>query len=147
MHPRIGNPQKVVAPSLFISKDIERHKKHYSSNIQFISFTFIKPLDWKAFGLWFSSLLHADGEKIMRVKGLLDAGEKGPIVLNGVQHIIHPPDHLIEWPESEKQSHLIFILRDIVPESIFHSLKTFQNFLGSVLSYRNLIQPCNSAIS
>jgi G3E family GTPase len=126
-----ANPNRSFIASMFEKKDEKINKNHYSSDIQSISFTFNKPLDWTAFGLWLSSLLHANGENIMRVKGLLDVGEKGPIVLNGVQHIIHPPNHLNEWPEEENQSHLIFILRVIDPDSIFKSLKIFQNFLGS----------------
>ncbi|RSK49218.1 CobW family GTP-binding protein [Bacillus canaveralius] len=125
-----GNFKKgYITPSL--KTEYRENKSHYSSNIKSISFTFKRPLDWTAFGLWLSALLHANGEKIMRVKGLLDVGEKGPIVLNGVQHIIHPPDHLHAWPEESNQSHLIFILRDIDPNAIFESLKTFQYFLNS----------------
>lgn len=101
------------------------------TDIQSISFTFDKPLDWTAFGVWLSMLLHARGEEVLRVKGLLDVGEIGPVVLNGVQHIIHPPDHLDQWPDNEKYSHLVFIVRSIKPESITASLQTFQNFLGS----------------
>lgn len=106
-------------------------KNHYSSTIQSISFTFHNPLDWTAFGLWLSALLHANGEDILRVKGLLDVGEEGPIVLNGVQHIIHPPEHLDAWPEEEHHSHLVFILRTIQPAEIERSLKAFQYFLGT----------------
>lgn len=102
-----------------------------NSNIQSISFTFNKPLNWTAFGLWLSMLLHANGENVLRVKGLLDVGEEGPVVLNGVQHIIHPPDHLNQWPDEERLSHLIFILRSIEPNAISTSLKTFQSFLGT----------------
>ena len=35
-------------------------------------------------------LLHAHGEAVLRVKGLLNVGATGPVVLNGVQHILHP---------------------------------------------------------
>ena len=114
---------------------LSRAPKHNSddngADIQSISFSFAKPLNWTAFGLWLSMLLHAHGENVLRVKGLLDVGEKGPVVLNGVQHIIHPPNHLDEWPDQEKLSHLVFILRSINPETISHSLKTFQHFLGT----------------
>ena len=92
-----------------LQKEQMQPEIHYSSNIQSISFTFHEPLDWTAFGLWLSALLHANGEDILRVKGLLDVGEEGPIVLNGVQHIIHPPEHLETWPNDEKHSHLVFI--------------------------------------
>lgn len=111
---------------------------HYSNDIQSISFTFSKPLNWVAFGLWLSMLLHAEGESVLRVKGLLDVGEEGPIVLNGVQHIIHPPQHLDSWPMGEDVSHIIFILRGISTETLSESLLAFQKFLDtevSVLEY------------
>lgn len=120
-----------VFPLESLKLNSEQNNGHYSTNIKSISFTFNKPLDWTAFGLWLSSLLHANGENIMRVKGLLEVGETGPIVLNGVQHIIHPPEHLSEWPDEDTKSHLIFILKEIDPDAIFQSLKTFQQFLGT----------------
>lgn len=101
------------------------------SNIHSVSFTFGTSLDWTAFGVWLSMLLHARGEEVLRVKGLLDVGETGPVVLNGVQHIIHPPEHLEQWPDHEESSHLVFIIRSIQPESIQKSLETFQDFLGT----------------
>jgi G3E family GTPase len=39
----------------------------------------------------------------------------GPIVLHGVQHVIHPPVHLDEWPNDDRASRLVFIVQDIDP--------------------------------
>ena len=55
---------------------------------------FDEQLDWTAFGIWLTMLLQARGEDILRVKGLLDVGGPGPVVLNGVQHVVHRPVHL-----------------------------------------------------
>ncbi len=63
--------------------------------------TFDGPVDWTAFGIWFSMLLHPRGEDVLRVKGLLDVGGPGPVVLNSVQRIIHPPQHLDEWADED----------------------------------------------
>jgi G3E family GTPase len=104
---------------------------HQGLQIKSISFTFKDQLDWTAFGMWLSMLLHAHGEDVLRVKGLLDVGEQGPIVLNGVQHIIHQPDHLSQWPTEEKYSYCVFIVRTIDPNLIRESLQTFQFMLGS----------------
>ncbi|MEX2416275.1 MAG: GTP-binding protein [Paenibacillaceae bacterium] len=97
-----------------------------------ISITFDRPIDWHAFGVWLSMLLYANGEKILRVKGLLDVGEDGPVSLNGVQHIIHPPEHLEGWPDWDHRSHIVFICRNLDPEEILVSLKAFQQSLGAV---------------
>lgn len=102
-----------------------------SSEVKSISFFFSSPLNWTAFTLWLSLLLHTHGENVLRVKGLLDVGEDAPINLNGVQHIIHPPIHLDAWPEDVSESFMVFIVRNIDPLLILHSLETFQRYIGS----------------
>lgn len=104
---------------------------NHTSQIQSISFAFLQPLNWNSFGVWLSLLLYARGENILRVKGMLDVGETGPIILNGVQHIIHPPIHLSEWPENMQISHIVFIMKDIPTTLLKQSLLSFQTFLGT----------------
>ena len=53
-----------------------------------------------ALGLWLSLLLHRHGERVLRVKGLLAVdGADTPVVIHGVQHVLHPPVRLPRWPE------------------------------------------------
>jgi G3E family GTPase len=87
--------------------------------------TFDEPLDWTAFGIWLTMLLQARGEDILRVKGLLDVGAEGPLVLNGVQHVVHPPEHLPEWPDEDRRSRLVFIGRGIEERVLARSLAAF----------------------
>lgn len=78
--------------------------------IRTVSLVFDKPLDWAAFGVWLSMLLHRYGEQILRVKGILDlAGVERPTVVHGVQHLLHPPVHLPSWPPGSRQSRLVLI--------------------------------------
>jgi G3E family GTPase len=76
-------------------------------------------------------LLHARGEDVLRVKGLLDVGEAGPVLLNGVQHVIHPPDHLEEWPDEDHRSRIVFITRGIHSEELLASLEAFRHLIGA----------------
>ena len=96
-----------------------------------VSVTFDGAVDWTAFGIWFSMLLNARGEDVLRVKGLLDVGETGPVVINGVQHTIHPPEHLDEWPDEDHRSRIVFITRRIHPEELLGSLLAFRRLLGA----------------
>jgi G3E family GTPase len=83
-------------------------------------------VDWTAFGVWLSALLHRHGSNVLRVKGLLNVPDaQGPIVLHGVQNMIHPPVHLDEWPDSDHASRLVFIVQDLEPERIRRSLLLF----------------------
>lgn len=91
------------------------------------------PIDWTAFGLWLTMLLHVHGNRILRVKGLLNvAGADTPVVVNGVQHLVHPPFHLAQWPDADRRSRLVFITEGLAPEILGASLATF-NALGARL--------------
>lgn len=103
----------------------------HDRGVRSMSIKFYEPLDWTAFGLWMSMLLYAHGEKMMRIKGMVDVGDEGPIVINGVQHIIHPPSHLAGWNGEERNSQIVFIMKDLEPRQLMDSLVAFQNILGS----------------
>jgi G3E family GTPase len=97
-----------------------------------VSLTFDGSVDWTAFGIWLSMLLHARGEDVLRVKGLLDVGERGPVLVNGVQHTIHPPEHLDRWPDEDHRSRIVFITKGIRPEELLGSLEAFRKLLGAM---------------
>jgi len=107
------------------------HGSEHTGETYSLSLAFESPLDWRAFGLWLSMLLHVHGEAILRVKGLLDVGEEGPVVLNGVQHIVHPPEHLDRWPDKDQRSRIVFITRALAPERLVASLCAFHQLLGA----------------
>jgi G3E family GTPase len=96
-----------------------------------VSLTFDGSVDWTAFGVWLSMLLHARGEDVLRVKGMLDVGGEGPVVVNGVQHTIHPPEHLDSWPDEDRTSRIVFITKGIPPEELLGSLEAFRGMLGA----------------
>jgi G3E family GTPase len=95
------------------------------------SLTFDGPVDWAAFGIWFSMLLHARGEDVLRVKGLLDIGEAGPVLLNGVQHVVHPPEHLDQWSDEDRRSRIVLIARGVRSEELLASLEAFRPIIGA----------------
>lgn len=98
----------------------------HSSNIKSFSLRIEEEIDWAAFGVWLTSLLHRHGGEVLRVKGLLNVSDAlGPVVLNGVQHVIHPPVHLAEWPDDDRASRLVFVVQGIAPDDLRHSLATF----------------------
>jgi G3E family GTPase len=84
-----------------------------------------EPLDWTAFGIWLAMLLQARGRDLLRVKGLLNVGGAGPLLLNGVQHVVHPPEHLDRWPDEDHRSRIVFIGRGLEREPVERSLLAF----------------------
>ena len=103
------------------------HDQHaHTRGVESFTFSFDTPLDWTAFGIWLSLLLHRHGEQVLRVKGLLNVeGVATPVLINGVQHIVHPPSHLVAWPDDDHRSHLIFIVQDLPRGQIENALMVF----------------------
>ena len=88
---------------------------------------FDTPLDWRMFGIWLTMLLDQHGERVLRMKGLLNVGvQRGPLLLEGVQHVMHAPRHLREWPDEDRRSRLVFIVRDLDVDLLHDSLLAFQ---------------------
>ncbi len=91
-----------------------------------------QPLDWTAFGLWLTLLLNRHGDRVLRVKGLLNlVGNDAPVAIHGVQRLVQAPDHLPAWPDADQRSRLVFITRGLDPALIARSMRAF-GVLGPV---------------
>ena len=102
----------------------------HEGGIRPFALVFEERLDWTAFGIWLTMLLQARGIDLLRVKGLLNVGgpdeeSRGPLLLNGVQHVVHPPEHLDAWPDDDHRSRIVFIGRGLDPEAVERSLLAF----------------------
>ena len=102
------------------------HAHDHDVRVRSLSLSLDERLDWTAFGVWLSALLHRHGERILRVKGILDVSDvEGPVVLQAVESLTHPPVHLPAWPPGPRGSRLVFITKDLDPEAIRRSLHVF----------------------
>jgi G3E family GTPase len=95
--------------------------------VQSAIFGFSDKLDWPAFSVWLGMLLEARGPEMLRIKGLLDVGASGPVVLNTAQHTVHSPEHLSAWPDDAREPYLVLITRGVDPARVARSLETFQH--------------------
>jgi G3E family GTPase len=60
------------------------------------------------------TLMALRGPDLLRVKGFLDVeGCQGPVVVQFVQHLAHPPVELNAWPDNNRQSRVVFITKNI----------------------------------
>jgi G3E family GTPase len=60
---------------------------------------------------------------VLRVKGILDVDGAGPVAIHGVQHIVHPPEHLTG--QAPKGTRVTLIVRDIDTAALERSFHTF----------------------
>lgn len=92
------------------SHDVNRH----DASITAFCVTRDEPIDWEAFVAWVRILIGQHGEKLLRIKGILNiAGRDKPIAVHGVQHLFHDPAELAAWPDEDRRSRLVFITRDL----------------------------------
>ncbi len=104
--------------------DHEPETRH--SDITALLLSADEPLDWAAFGLWLSMLLNRHGASVLRVKGLINVvGRAAPVVVQGVQHLIHKPVHLERWPEDLPRTRLVLIVRGLDAKLIRRSFNSF----------------------
>ena len=104
----------------------------HDRDVYAFSVTVDRALDWTAFGIWLTMLLNAHGDDILRVKGILHVvGVPTPVVVHGVQHLVHPPVHLDGWPTQDRGTRLVFIVRKLPRQVIERSLAAF-NRLATV---------------
>lgn len=101
--------------------DVNRH-----GDIRAFVLTGDAPLSWARFGLWLSMLLNRHGGEILRLKGLLDIeGNESPVVIQGVQHLIHKPMHLQSWPAGVTGTHIVVIAKGLDPALVERSFRAF----------------------
>ena len=73
---------------------------------------------------WLTSFLDLRGPDLLRFKAIVNvAGLTGPLVLHGVQHVIHPPLALPAWPSADRRTRMVFITYGIDEELIRASLR------------------------
>ena len=102
------------------------HDEHcHEDDVGAVALVVDGPLDWLGFGVWLTMLLHAHGEDLLRVKGIVDVGGDGPVVLDAVQHVVHPPRHLDAWPDDDHRSRLVLIGRGLDAGRLERSLRAF----------------------
>lgn len=112
-----------------------RHDVNRHGDVRAFVLTSDAPLDWARFGLWLSMLLNRHGTEVLRLKGLLSIqGVETPVVIQGVQHLIHKPVHLDEWPDGIAGTRIVVIAKGLDPEVVRRSFRAFvdqTNWKGS----------------
>jgi G3E family GTPase len=76
-------------------------------------------MPWSVFARTMDTLIAMRGNDLLRVKGFLDVeGCKGPVMVQFVQHLAHPPVELESWPGADRQSRVVFITRNISEQQV-----------------------------
>jgi G3E family GTPase len=107
-------------------------ESQHSDGVSSFVITGEEPVDWQVFARSMETLIALRGADLLRVKGFLRvAGCQGPVVVQIVQHLAHPPVELAAWPDEPHASRLVFITRNIPELQIRNLLSAVAALAGS----------------
>ena len=103
--------------------DVSRHDDHIRS----YAFTDDNAISPQALELFLELLTSYNGPNLLRMKGIIKLSDdpQRPVVLHGVQHVLHPPVRLDGWPDGKAQSRLVFIVKNIEKTAIEDLFRAF----------------------
>jgi len=104
------------------ANEAEQHGHHaHGAESEIESFCVVRdaPIDAQALRSWLGSLMSLRGADLLRIKGIVNvAGVGRPVVVQGVQHLFHPPGTLDTWPDADRRTKIVFITRNIPPAGV-----------------------------
>lgn len=105
--------------------DVNRH----DAAIRAFHLTSEAPVPRPTFEMFLDLLRSAHGPKLLRLKGLVALADDPdhPVVVHGVQHVVHAPVTLPAWPDADRRSRLVLIVRDLDPAFV---RRIWDAFLG-----------------
>jgi G3E family GTPase len=107
------DPSRMIEPAAGERSGFVAEAEHGDSVTSFV-LNWDRAIAWPAFSRAMETLTALRGPDLLRVKGLLDvAGCRGPVVVQYVQHLAHPPVELETWPDDNRMSRVVFITRNI----------------------------------
>jgi len=84
-----------------------------------------------AFEMFMDLVRSLHGPNLLRVKGVVKLAEHPdqPLVVHAVQHLMHPAVRLERWPDGDRSTRMVFIVRDAEPRAI---TELFNALLGPI---------------
>ncbi|GGK39991.1 CobW family GTP-binding protein [Salinarimonas ramus] len=96
------------------------HHHHHDANrhdasIRAFCLVADEPVRRGALDLFLDMLRATQGPKLLRMKGIVAIAEdpERPVVIHGVQHVLHVPAVLDAWPSDDRRSRIVLIVKDL----------------------------------
>ncbi len=96
------------------------HAHHHDPNrhdarIRAFTLTADAAIPAASFEMFIDLLRSLHGPKLLRLKGIVKIAEEPtrPLVIHGVQHILHPAVRLEGWPDADERTRIVLITRDL----------------------------------
>jgi G3E family GTPase len=108
--------------------DVNRHDER----IRAYCLTSAEPIGQGTLDMFLDLLRSSSGAKLLRLKGLVALAEDPdhPVVIHGVQHVVHVPAILPSWPSEDRTSRLVLIVDDLDRTYVEHLWNAFLGKAG-----------------
>jgi G3E family GTPase len=118
--------QKIPDVKRWLAEEAHAHHAHghdrnrHDERIRAFALAADQAIPASAFDMFLELLRSAHGPNLLRLKGIVKLAETPdrPVVIHGVQHVLHPAAQLDGWPDSDHRTRMVFIVRDIEPSAI-----------------------------
>jgi G3E family GTPase len=113
------DPHRIIEPAAAGERGGFVAEAEHSDGIASFVIEEEKPIEWLTFSRAMETLIALRGADLLRVKGFLSvAGCRGPVVVQYVQHLAHPPVEIESWPDNSRNSRVVFITRNILERDV-----------------------------
>mgnify|MGYP001172798187 CR=1 FL=1 len=91
------------------------HAHRHDSRVRTHTLVHEGPVAFAAIEMFLDLLRSAHGDKLLRMKGIVELREdpSRPLVVHGVQRLLHPPARLPAWPDGQRGTRLVLITLDM----------------------------------
>ena len=108
--------------------------ENHDSRIRAFSIALDTPISRLGLESALAMLASFRSEYLLRFKAIVNvAGEDPPSVLHGVQHVLYPEAKLACWPDGDRRSRFVFIVRDLDPAFVAKVLADFTDAAEELL--------------
>lgn len=107
----------------------DHHHNHHDNRITTLALTHDQPIPFAVVEGFLDLLRATQGEKLLRMKGIIELAEdpERPLVIHGVQRLLHPPARLPEWPQGARGTRIVLIAFDLEEDYV---RRLFAGFIG-----------------
>jgi G3E family GTPase len=105
------------------------HEHRHDARVRSHSLVHDGPVPFSAIEMFLDLVRSTHGEKLLRMKGVIELLEdpSRPLVIHGVQKILHPPARLPAWPVGQRGTRLVLITLDMPDDYIRRLFAAFTN--------------------
>ena len=109
--------------------DHDHAHHHHDERVRTFSLTTRRALSYATVEMFLELLRATQGDKLLRMKGIIELEDDPdhPLVIHGVQRLLHPPVRLPRWPQGERGTRIVLITFDLDEQ---HVRRMFSAFIG-----------------